>query len=112
MKVKEIMDKEYIYVSPDQDVVEVSLIMEKKKKFTTPVVDSQKKLVGWITSLDVTRGLREGKKKVSDIMHSKDDIVHVHENDPARLAVLATSKSCKHTSFKRRRCCSWCCKDI
>lgn len=92
MKVKEIMDKEYIYVSPDQDVVEVSLIMEKKKKFTTPVVDDKKKLVGWITSLDVTRGLREGKKNVSEIMHSKDDIVHVHENDPARLAVLETSK--------------------
>lgn len=92
MKVKEIMDKEYIYVSPDQDVVEVSLIMEKKKKFTTPVVDGEKKLIGWITSLDVTRGLREDKKKVSDIMHSKDDIVHVHENDPARLAVLETSK--------------------
>ncbi len=92
MIVKEIMDKEYIYVSPDQDVVEVSLMMEKKKKFTTPVVDDKKKLIGWITSLDVTRGLREDKKKVSDIMHSKDDIVHVHENDPARLAVLETSK--------------------
>ena len=25
-------------------------------------------------------------------MHSKDDIVHVHENEPARLAVLAASK--------------------
>jgi len=92
MKVKEIMDKEYIYISPDQNVVEVSLMMEKKKKFTTPVVDDKKKLIGWITSLDVTRGLREGKKKISQIMHSKDDIVHVHENDPARLAVLETSK--------------------
>ena len=92
MKVKEIMDKEYIYVSPDQDIVEVSLIMEKKKKFTTPVVDTDKCLIGWITSLDVTRGLREGSKKVSEIMHSKDDIVHVRENDPARLAVLETSK--------------------
>jgi len=92
MKVKEIMDKEYIYVSPDEDIVEVSLMMEKKKKFTTPVVDDNKYLIGWITSLDVTRGFREGHKKVSDIMHSKDDIVHVHENDPARLAVLATSQ--------------------
>ncbi|WP_414468727.1 CBS domain-containing protein [Methanobacterium sp. ACI-7] len=92
MKVKEIMDKEYIYVSPDEDVVEVSLKMEKLRKFTTPVVDNDKCLIGWITSLDVTRGLREGKKIVSDIMHSKDDIVHVHEDDPARLAVLESSK--------------------
>ena len=55
------------------------------------MVDSENHLVGWITSLDVTRGLRENLKTVSDIMHPKDDIVHVHENDPARLAVLETS---------------------
>lgn len=92
MKVKEIMDKEYIYVSPDQDIVEVSLMMEKKKKFTTPVVDKDKCLIGWITSLDVTRGFREGHKKVSDIMHPKDAIVHLHQDDPARLATLETTK--------------------
>jgi predicted transcriptional regulator len=92
MKVKEMMDKEYIYVSPDQDVVEVSLIMEKTKKFTTPVVDSEKKLIGWITSLEIAKALREGKKKVSDVMRPKEEIVNVHENDPARLAVLETTK--------------------
>ncbi len=92
MKVKEMMDKEYIYVSPDQNVVEVSLIMEKTKKFTTPVVDSEKKLIGWITSLEIAKALREGKKKVSDVMRPKDEIVNVHENDPARLAVLETTK--------------------
>lgn len=92
MKVKEMMDKEYIYVSQDQNVVEVSLIMEKTKKFTTPVVDSEKKLVGWITSLEVAKALREGKKKVSDVMRPTEEIVNVHENDPARLAVLETTK--------------------
>jgi predicted transcriptional regulator len=92
MKVKEMMDKEYIYVSPDQNVVEVSLIMEKTKKFTTPVVDNEKKLIGWITSLEIAKALREGKKKVSDVMRPKAEIVNVHENDPARLAVLETTK--------------------
>ena len=92
MKVKEMMDKEYIYVSQDQNVVEVSLIMEKTKKFTTPVVDSEKKLVGWITSLEVAKALREGKKKVSDVMRPTEEIVNIHENDPARLAVLETTK--------------------
>lgn len=91
MKVKEIMDKELIVVSPDQNLDEVSKQMEKHKKFTTPVVDDQMKLVGWITSFDVTQGFREGKKEVSEIMHAKEDIVHVHENDPARLAVLKSS---------------------
>ncbi len=92
MKVKEIMDKEFIAVSPDMSIVEASIKMESHKKFTTPVLDDKKRLIGWITSLDVTRGLRDNHKNVSEIMHSKDDIVHVHEEDAARLAVLAASK--------------------
>ena len=92
MKVKEIMDKNFIAVSPDMGIVEASIKMESHKKFTTPVLDDKKRLIGWITSLDVTRGLRDKHNKVSEIMHSKDDIVHVHENDAARIAVLAASK--------------------
>ena len=92
MKVKEIMDKNFIAVSPDMSIVEASIKMESHKKFTTPVLDDKKRLIGWITSLDVTRGLRDNHAKVSEIMHSKDDIVHVHENDAARIAVLAASK--------------------
>ncbi len=59
MKVNEMMDKDFIVVSPDDNLVEVSILMEKKLRFTTPVVDDQKRLVGWITSLDVTRGFRK-----------------------------------------------------
>jgi predicted transcriptional regulator len=92
MKVKEIMDKEFIAVDPDMDIVDASIKMESHKKFTTPVLDNNKTLIGWITSLDVTRGLRDHHKLVKEIMHSKDDIVHVHENDAARIAVLAASK--------------------
>jgi len=88
LKVKEIMDEEFIYVSPDQNIDEVSIIMEKGKKFTTPVVDKDIRLVGWITSFNITQGLRDGKKKISEVMHSTDSVVHVNENDPARLAVL------------------------
>ncbi len=91
MKVKEIMDKDFISVSPDKELVEVSLQMEKSRKFTTPVVDENMVLVGWITSLDVTRGLRENLKTVADVMHSKESVVHIHEDDPARMAVLETS---------------------
>ncbi len=92
MKVKQIMDKEFIKVSPDDSIIDASLKMEEHRKFTTPVVNSQGKLVGWITSLDVTRGLREGQENVSDIMYGKDDIVHVNQDDPARMAVLNASQ--------------------
>lgn len=91
MKVKEIMDKEFIAVSPEDRVVEVSLKMEETRKFTTPVVDGDGKLVGWVTSFDVMRGLRDGVELVSDIMQPPERIVHVNENDPARLAVLKTA---------------------
>ncbi len=91
MKVKEIMDEEFIYITQDQSIEEVSIIMENGKKFTTPVVDEDMHLVGWITSFELTKGLREGNEKISEVMHSKDSIVHVHENNPARLAVLETS---------------------
>jgi CBS domain-containing protein len=92
MNVKEIMDTEFIAVSADMTIVEASIKMEAHKRFTTPVLDNRKRLIGWITSLDVTRGFRENHKKVSDIMHSKNDIVHVYEDEPARIAVLAASK--------------------
>jgi CBS-domain-containing membrane protein len=92
MLVKEMMDKDFIVVTPDEDLVEVSILMEKTRKFTTPVVDDQKRLIGWITSLDVTRGLRESLKKVKDVMHVKDDVYHVKDDDPARLAVLEASQ--------------------
>ncbi|MBC7100771.1 CBS domain-containing protein [Methanothermobacter tenebrarum] len=92
MKVKELMDKKFIVVGPDEDLDEVSEKMETHKRFTIPVVDEKRRLIGWITSLNVIRGLREGKKRVSEIMHIPEEIIHVHENDPARLAVLEISK--------------------
>jgi predicted transcriptional regulator len=92
MKVKEIMDKEFIGVDPDMTIVDASIKMESHKKFTTPVMDNKNTLIGWITSLDVTRGLRDNHKYVKEIMYSKDEIVHVHEDEPARIAVLAASK--------------------
>ncbi len=92
MKVKEIMDKDFVSVSPQQGLEEASLKMEKYRKFTTPVVDENMKLIGWITTLDITRGFREGKETIQEIMHNKQSVHHVHENDPARLAVLESAK--------------------
>lgn len=91
MKVKELMDKEFVSVLKGQSIEEAAILMENSKKFAIPVVDEDKRLIGWITSFNVTRGLREGEQKVSDIMDSTDSIVHVHENNPARMAVLEIS---------------------
>jgi Mg/Co/Ni transporter MgtE len=92
MKAKEMIDKKFIYVSKDDKIDDVSKIMENSWKLTSPVVDEDLKLIGWITSLDIIKGLREDKKTISEIMHPKEDVKYLHENDPARLAVIETSK--------------------
>ncbi|MDR0900071.1 MAG: CBS domain-containing protein [Methanobrevibacter sp.] len=93
MKAKEMMDKDFIYVSPEDTIADVSIKMEDSRRFTSPVVDNEMKLLGWVTSLDITKGLREKKNKISEIMRPKDEIRYLHENDPSRLAVIETSNS-------------------
>jgi len=91
MKAKEMMDKNFIYVNSDETIADVSIKMEESRRFSIPVVNSETKLLGWITSLDVTRGLREGLKVASEIMHPKEEIFYINENDPSRVAVIETS---------------------
>ena len=56
MKARELMDKDFVYIGQNDDVSEVSKIMEEVRRFTCPVLDSDKKLIGWITSFEVTKG--------------------------------------------------------
>ena len=65
MKAKELMDKDFAYLNSDDSVVEVSKVMEEIRRFTCPVVNENKQLIGWVTSFDITRGLREGNEKIS-----------------------------------------------
>ncbi len=92
MRVKELMDSNFNYVLAADDLIEVSINMENHRFFTAPVVDDNKKLVGWITSLDITRGLRENVSTIEGIMHSTDEIISINANETARLAVLKTSE--------------------
>ena len=91
MKAKQMMDKDFIYASKDDNIVDISIRMEEQKKFTVPILDDSMKLVGWITSLEVTKGLREGKKTISEIMHPVEDILTINENKPAKNAVILTA---------------------
>ncbi len=91
MKAKELMDKEFVYLNCDDSVIEVSKIMEEIRRFTCPVVNDDKQLVGWVTSFDITRGLREGNEKIVEIMSSYEEITTIHEDAPARLAVIETA---------------------
>lgn len=88
MKAKELMDKNFVYLNCDDSVIEASKAMEEVRRFTCPVVNDKKQLVGWITSFDITKGLREGNEKISEIMSGSDEVATVHENDPSRKAVV------------------------
>ncbi len=93
MRAKELMDKNFVYLNANDDVVEVSKVMEEIRRFTCPVVNDNKQLIGWITSFDITKGLREGNEKISEIMSGYEEIGTVHENDPARKAVILTANN-------------------
>ena len=93
MKAKELMDKSFVYLNCDDSVIDASKAMEEVRRFTCPVVNDKKQLVGWITSFDITRGLREGNEKISEIMSSAEEVLTVHENDPARKAVILTANN-------------------
>ena len=93
MRAKELMDKNFVYLNTNDSIVEVSKVMEEIRRFTCPVVNDNKQLIGWITSFDITRGLREGNEKMSEIMSGYEEIGTVHENDPARKAVILTANN-------------------
>lgn len=93
MRARELMDKDFAYLNCDDSIVEVSKVMEEIRRFTCPVVNDNKQLVGWVTSFDITRGLREGNEKISEIMSGYEEITTVHENDPARIAVILTANN-------------------
>lgn len=93
MKAKELMDKNFVYLNCDDSVVEVSKVMEEIRRFTCPVVNDKKQLIGWITAFDITKGLRDGNDKISEIMSGYEDISTVHEDDPARTAVILTANN-------------------
>ena len=92
MKACQMMEKDFVYVSKDDTIVDVSIKMEETKRFTLPILDDSMKLQGWATSLDITKGLREGKKSMSEIMHTIDEIKVVHKDEPAKTVVTDTSE--------------------
>ena len=66
LKIKDIMTKEPVSVSPMDTIEQVALIMLEKKLTGLPVVDWEKKLVGMITGADIFKifteisGVRRG----------------------------------------------------
>jgi len=72
VKVKDIMTKDVVSVSPEEGVVEAFEILLKYKISCLPVVDNDKKVIGIITTTDIGYNLIIDKytldTRVSDVM--------------------------------------------
>ncbi|AIJ06013.1 CBS domain containing protein [Methanocaldococcus bathoardescens] len=78
MKVKEIMNKDFIKISPNDIGGEVVQFLYKERKNHAPVVEDGK-LVGWITALDLLAGCKHSK--IEDLMLFIDEIKVLKEDD-------------------------------
>ncbi|AEF95677.1 CBS domain-containing protein [Methanotorris igneus] len=78
MKIKEVMNKEFIELSPNDIGGEVVQMLYKKRKNYAPVVEDGK-LVGWITTLDLLAGCKHSK--IEDLMLFIDEIKVLKEED-------------------------------
>ncbi|ADC70107.1 putative signal transduction protein with CBS domains [Methanocaldococcus sp. FS406-22] len=78
MKVKEVMNRNFIKISPNDIGGEVVQILYKEKKNYAPVVEDGK-LVGWITALDLLIGCKHSK--IEDLMLFIDEIKVLKEDD-------------------------------
>ncbi|MDR2829516.1 MAG: CBS domain-containing protein [Methanobrevibacter sp.] len=93
MKAKELMDKDFFYAKVDDSIEKISITMEESKKFNMPVVNESMELIGWITSFNITEGLRENKKLISEVMNTKKEVISVYSNETARTAIIKLSNS-------------------
>ncbi|HIP16817.1 MAG TPA: CBS domain-containing protein [Methanothermococcus okinawensis] len=77
-KIKDIMNKNFLKMSPEMIGGEAVETLYKNKKAYAPVVEDGK-LEGWITALDILAGCKHSK--VEDLMLYVDEIKVLNEED-------------------------------
>ena len=91
MKVRELMDTNFLKLYKDYSVKEAIQLMYKKKRFSAPVLDDEDKLVGLVLSVDLAV-VEDRSIPISEVMYPYEEVVTVRENDPARDAVIKLVK--------------------
>ncbi|WP_423792482.1 HPP family protein [Methanocaldococcus indicus] len=89
MKVKDLMDKNFVKIYEDYRIIDAIEKLKKKKRFSAPILNKEDKLIGWITTLELL-GLKEKEfnENITKIMLPKEDVIYVYEDDEARDVVL------------------------
>ncbi|MDI3502176.1 MAG: hypothetical protein PWR09_300, partial [Archaeoglobi archaeon] len=82
-RVKDYMTKNVIAASPDETVEEIARKMIETDHDGFPVIDEQRRVVGYISSRDLL--LKDPKMKIGEIMKSEPHVVH-HSMDLSDVA--------------------------
>ena len=77
-KIKDVMNKEFIKLSPEVVGGEAVQILYKNKKAYAPVVEDGK-LEGWVNALDLLVGCKHSK--IEDLMLFVDEVKVLNEDD-------------------------------
>ncbi|HIQ39107.1 MAG TPA: CBS domain-containing protein [Methanothermococcus okinawensis] len=87
MKVRELMDTNFLRLYKDYSVEEAIQLMHRKKRFSAPVLDDEDRLVGLVLAVDLAV-VEDRSIPISEVMYPYEEVVTVRENDPARDAVI------------------------
>jgi CBS domain-containing protein len=66
--VREIMTRKVITGSPEDSIDKVANILVSREIDQVPIIDERNRVVGIVTSWDITKAIATGKKKLKDIM--------------------------------------------
>jgi L-aspartate semialdehyde sulfurtransferase len=78
--VNEIKGKPLIIASPDDDITDVAKRLVQNNVNHLPVVDSDNKLLGIVTSWDIANAVAKGENRLKDVMTKK--VVIAREDEP------------------------------
>lgn len=90
MLVKEIKSKPLIIASSNDDISDVAARLVQNNINHLPVVDSNQKLLGIITSWDIANAVAKGKTKLTDVMTKK--VVIAREDEPVDIIARRIDK--------------------
>ncbi|MBW9220387.1 CBS domain-containing protein, partial [Methanothermococcus sp. SCGC AD-155-N22] len=74
MKVRELMDTNFLKLYKDYSVKEAIQLMYKKKRFSAPVLDDEDKLVGLVLSVDLAV-VEDRSIPISEVMYPYEEVV-------------------------------------
>jgi len=91
MKVRELMDTNFLKLYKDYSVKEAIQLMHKKKRYSAPVLDDEDRLVGLVLAVDLAV-VEDRSVPISEVMYSYEKVITVREEDPARDVVIKMVK--------------------